>query len=77
MNKREILEEAKRQRVDEVLLYQINIDNYTRAIKHIEDLGDAELDDFKKQLQSLLATEALEQKKANVLLAIIQQQLEV
>lgn len=73
----EILKQALEARNQEVMGYQINIDNYTLAIKHIEASGDAELDAFKEQLTKLLASEILEQKKAKVMQAVIKQQLEV
>jgi hypothetical protein len=73
--KKQILESALDQRQQEVLGYQINIDNYRLAIEYIDADGDPDLDDFREQLNSLLATEMLEQKKAKVILAIIEQQL--
>jgi len=73
--KKEILLAALEQRQQEVLGYQINIDNYTLAVKHIDSLGDPELQDFKGNLIELLATEKLEQKKAKVILAVIERQL--
>jgi hypothetical protein len=73
--KKQILESALDQRQQEVLGYQINIDNYRLAIEYIDADGDPDLDDFREQLTGLLATEMLEQKKAKVILAIIEQQL--
>lgn len=79
MNKQKtsILSNARKQRIQEVLSYQINIDNYRLAIEHIEQSGDADLGDFKKQLSDLLQAETLEQKKAKVILAVIEKQLGV
>jgi predicted esterase YcpF (UPF0227 family) len=75
MEKQEILAQALAARQQEIMHYQINIDNYTLAIEHITASGDPELDDFKRHLTSLLATEKLEQKKARIIHDVIQQQL--
>ena len=66
-------------RVQEVMHYQINIDNYTLALENIASMNadeGAELSGFADQLRGLLASEKLEQKKAKVMLAVLQQQLE-
>jgi len=79
MNKQEILLPALSARQQEVMHYQINIDNYTLAIAEICKLPQAEQDElsaFADQLTGLLASEKLEQKKARIMLAVIQQQLE-
>lgn len=76
MNKQEILAQALEARNQEVMGYQINIDNYTLAIEHINQSGDSELEEFKNQLSNLLKSEILEQKKANVIRAVIAKQLE-
>ena len=79
MNKQEILLPALKARQQEVVHYQINIDNYTLALAEIRKLPQAEQDElraFADQLSSLLASEKLEQKKARIMLAVIQQQLE-
>ena len=75
MDKQEILAQALAARQQEIMHYQINIDNYTLAIEHITASGDSDLDDFQRHLTSLLATEKLEQKKARVIHDVIQQQL--
>ena len=65
-------------RVQEVMHYQINIDNYTLALLNIAamPLDDrVELSGFVDQLTGLLASERLEQKKAKVMLTVLQQQL--
>jgi hypothetical protein len=75
----EILGAAFAARQQEVLHYQINIDNYTLALAKIQELSDAEqteLHPFSEQLRGLLASEKLEQKKAKIMLAVLQQQLE-
>lgn len=79
MTREEILQTALNARVQEVMHYQINIDNYSLALERIADLpaeDRAELADFTSQLKSLLTSEKLEQKKAKIMLAVIQQQLE-
>jgi hypothetical protein len=76
MTKIEILKSALDARIQEVAGYQINIDNYTLAIQHIDVVADPDLVQFREQLTTLLASETLEQKKSKVMLAVIQQQLE-
>ena len=77
MNKQDILSQALQQRDDEVLMYQINIDNYKRAIAKIDASGDPDLAQFREQLCGLLASECLEQKKAKVMQKVIADQLGV
>ena len=75
----EILATALEARVQEVMHYQINIDNYALALTEIGNLPPderSELSGFADQLRSLLASEKLEQKKAKIMLAVIKQQLE-
>lgn len=76
MTKQEILLSAKEQRTQEVLAYQINIDNYTLAIQQIDESGDADLVDFRNRLADLLQSEKLEQKKAKVILDVVEKQLQ-
>ena len=79
MNKLSILTPALEGRDQELLTYQINIDNYTLALENIASMNAderAELSGFADQLRGLLASEKLEQKKAKVMLAVLQQQLE-
>tara|TARA_R110002020_G_scaffold473645_1_gene703237 strand:+ start:522 stop:782 length:261 start_codon:yes stop_codon:yes gene_type:complete len=74
----EILEMSLEARIQEVMGYQINIDNYTMALKEISkksQTDQAELSGFADQLRGLLASEKLEQKKAEIMLAVIQQQV--
>jgi hypothetical protein len=75
MNKHEVLKNALVAREQEIMGYQINIDNYTLAIEHIKTSGDADLEDFCQKLESLLASEKLEQKKAKVMFFVVQQQV--
>jgi phytoene/squalene synthetase len=73
----EILAASLDARVQEVMHYQINIDNYTLALAEIENLPEQDRDELKvfaNQLQTLLASEIQEQKKANIMLAVIRKQ---
>ena len=75
MTKLEILKPALEARENDLLGYQINIDNYTLAIAKMEAENDPELLDFCKNLKELLRTEKLEQKKTKVIYDVIKQQL--
>ena len=70
----EILTSALDARIREVTEYQVNIDNFRLAIERIGD--DAELQEFKAQIEQLLASSRLEQRKAQVMLDVIKTQLE-
>jgi hypothetical protein len=75
---KEILESSLEGREQEIIHYQINIDNYTLALDEISKLSveeRAELSGFADQLRNLLASEKLEQKKSKIMLAVIQAQL--
>ena len=75
----EILRSALDARVQEVMHYQINIDNYTLALEEISALPQderAELSGFADQLRTLLSSEKLEQKKAKIMLSVVKGQLE-
>lgn len=79
MNKLEILTKAFEARQEEILMYQINIDNYTLSIEHIDALSQEdqqELAEFRHQLVLRLQGELLEQKKAKVIYSVIEKQLE-
>lgn len=76
MNKQTILAGALKGREDEVLHYQINIDNYTLALQELERMNDPQLGPFQQQIKQLLASELLEQKKAMVMLGVIKKQVE-
>lgn len=76
MNKEEILRTNYLARTDEVLGYQINIDNYRLAIAEVARLGDPDLEDFRQQLEDLLVSSIREQKKARIMLEVIGMQLE-
>jgi len=83
MNKQEILTQALNQRHQEILEYQINIDNYTLAIEKInkEHIGESPIDEammeFKAQLEGLLQSSLIEQRKAMIIRDVIQDQLGV
>jgi hypothetical protein len=73
-----ILQMSLDAREQEVMMYQINIDNYTAALNRISKLSpqeQAELSDFANQLAGLLAGEKLEQKKAKIMLYVVKEQL--
>ena len=75
----EILKSSLDARIQEVMHYQINIDNYRIALEKIGSLSSderAELSGFAEQLRTLLASEKIEQKKAQIMLEVIQQQVE-
>lgn len=73
MRNKETLQQALAAREEEIFGYQINIDNYRLAIPLAE--ADPELEEFSNQLKSLLASEILEQKKAAIILRVLQIQL--
>lgn len=70
---REILIASLEGRQKEITEYQVNIDNFRLAIEAIGE--DVELQSFKSQLQELLASSLLEQKKAKIMLGVIEAQL--
>lgn len=79
MARKEILTAAIDARKQEVLHYQINIDNYSLALEKIAELPtneQAELSEFSNQLNALLASEKIEQKKAKIMLSVMQSQVE-
>jgi hypothetical protein len=73
MDKLSMLTDAKKHREDEVLEYQINIDNYRLAIEKAAQ--DPDMVEFKAQLESLLTSSIIEQKKAKIMLDVITDQL--
>jgi hypothetical protein len=68
------LTDYKKQRVREVIDYQINIDNFRHAIEIIGD--EPEMQEFKSQLDELLKSHLYEQRKAQIMLDAITMQLE-
>jgi hypothetical protein len=74
----EILQTNLDARKQEVMHYQINIDNYTLALANIAVMAADERSEllvFADQLTGLLASERMEQKKAKVMLEVLRQQL--
>ena len=74
----EILAASLDARIQEVMHYQINIDNYAIALEEIGNLPSgerAELSGFTEQLRTLLASEKLEQKKAVIMLNVLKRQV--
>ena len=79
LTREEILEMSLKAREQEVMHYQINIDNYTIALEEIDSLPPqerAEMSSFATQLAELLASERLEQKKAKIMLAVVKKQIQ-
>lgn len=71
----DLLTAAAEGREREVMHYQINIDNFTRAIAEIE-ANHPEMGEFANNLRELLASSKLEQAKERILLKVIRDQLE-
>jgi hypothetical protein len=74
MDKKEILTNSLTHRQGEVANYQLNIDNYILAIELAKQ--DDDLVPFVEQLKELLRTSIFEQKKAKIMLQVIEKQLE-
>ena len=65
-------------RIQEVMHYQVNIDNYVLALEEIDNLPPNERDElsaFAEQLRTLLIGERLEQKKARIMLCALKRQV--
>ena len=71
---REILTSALEGREKELIEYQVNIDNYRLALTKISD-SDEELAPFKQQLENLLSSSLLEQRKSQIIRDVIAEQL--
>ena len=71
----DILTQSIEARENDIMLYQINIDNYRAAIANIE-ANHPDLSDFADQLQDLLQSSLREQKKEQIMLAAIKANLE-
>lgn len=69
---------ARAARLGGVAEYQLNIDNFRRAIARIgeQHSGDGDMQEFCEQLTKLLADNVREQKKEQLLLDVITEQLE-
>jgi hypothetical protein len=79
LTRKEILFDTLKGREQEIMHYQLNIDNYTLALEEIGAMSAdeaAELAGFADQIANLLASEILEQKKSKIMLRVIQRQLE-
>ena len=79
LTRKEILFATLKGREQEIMHYQLNIDNYTLALEEIGAMSAAEaaeLAGFADQIANLLASEILEQKKSKIMLRVIQRQLE-
>lgn len=75
MTTQNILVDSKKARIEEVEYYQVNINNYKMAIEIIDNKNDPDLIDFKAQLEELLRTSLIEQKKAQIMLDVISAQI--
>ncbi len=78
MNKLQILQESLEPRNDEILNYQINIDNYTRAIDKINDIPDhnPDLIAFRDKLIIELKNHKTEQLKTIIIRDVIADQID-
>jgi hypothetical protein len=77
MNKLETLQSALASRDDEIMGYQINIDNYVRAIDKINaDYADNEaMIEFREKLLDMLDSNKTEQLKCIIIRDVIADQL--
>ena len=78
MDKIAALKIALESRKSEIQEYQINIDNFELAIQEIEFMSQSEQDEmaeFKANLEKLLKEHIHEQKKAAIMLRVVQKQL--
>ena len=72
-----ILNEALKHRESEVLMHQINIDNYRLALEEIAEnyADDPYLDEFAARLNDLLQSSIIEQRKEVIMRDVIAKQL--
>ncbi len=77
MDKLEILKSALIARDDEIMSYQINIDNYSRAIDKIdyEHRDKPAITKFRDSLYEMLEQNKLEQLKSQIIRDVIADQL--
>jgi hypothetical protein len=77
MNKHDILDAALTGRDQEILGYQVNIDNYVRAIAKInaEHADNLAMTEFRDHLANMLESHKTEQLKAIVIRDVIAEQL--
>jgi chromosome segregation ATPase len=74
----QILAEALESREQEIMHYQINIDNYTLALDEISKMSleeKADISDFADNIRNLLVSEKKEQKKAKLMYEVIKRQV--
>jgi hypothetical protein len=73
---KDTLQSALQMRIDEIDMYQVNINNFKYAIEEIESgrAGDG-LEEFADQLRQLLKENVHEQRKSRLILNAIQRQL--
>lgn len=69
----DILKKALEGRVREITEYEVNIENFRRAILKIGT--DKSMAKFRKQLEELLASNLMEQRKSRVIHDVIAEQL--
>ena len=77
MNKLQILQESLEPRNDEILNYQINIDNYTRAIDKINTqyADNPDLIKFRDKLTTEVKNHKTEQLKSIIIRDVIADQI--
>lgn len=77
MSKIDTLKSALSGRNDEIEEYQINIDNYTRAIKKIdaEHADNPAMVDFREKLANMLEAHKIEQLKSIIIRDVIADQI--
>lgn len=77
MDKLKTLQTALTARNEEVSEYQINIDNYTRALVKIEKEHSDKpgMEEFSAKLNELLSTSKIEQLKAIIIRDVIAEQI--
>jgi hypothetical protein len=78
MNKLQILQENLAGRHDEIMNYQINIDNFSRAIAKIDAdyAGEPNLVEFRENLVNLHDSNKIEQLKAIIIRDVIAEQVD-
>jgi hypothetical protein len=76
-NKIQILTNALSMREEEIFNYQIDIENFKRAIKktEIEYKDNPEIQEFKAHLENLLKENCLQQTKSRIIRDVIKEQL--
>ena len=74
----DMLAAAEEQRARQVMQYQVDIDNFTRAMAEIEAQEQPEpgMGEFFIRLRELLASTRIEQAKERIMLKVVKDQLE-